>query len=119
MYNLMNSEPKQLWTTALRSDEFNQGRNTLTRVVANVEYDCCLGVLCKLYARSHDLDMDKFRQLNGSVRVYYGKEGATSYLPEEVAEWAGIERSAEYVLSDKNDADETFIDIADWIEENL
>lgn len=109
----MNSEPKQLWTTALRSDEYRQGKNTLTRIVNGKEFDCCLGVLCKIYAKTHSLKV----QVRNDRFEY--EDGSMSYLPDEVAEWAGIERSAEYVLSDKNDADVTFVDIADWIEENL
>jgi hypothetical protein len=116
----MKTEVRDLWSAALRSDEYKQGKNTLTRIVDGEEEHCCLGVLCKLYAQTHDLRIKTYVTSN-STRVLYGEDEAFSYLPDEVIEWSGIARQAEYVLSDLNDDDpgKTFPEIADWIDENL
>lgn len=46
----LKPEIKQLWTTALRSGDYKQGRGALRN--DNNEM-CCLGVLCNLHAQAH------------------------------------------------------------------
>lgn len=77
----MNPEVKQLWTEALRSEEFTQAKGCLR----DEDGMCCLGVLCELHRRAVG---GEWTQQYKSWR-YLG-EGAT--LPEEVKLWAGLDQ---------------------------
>lgn len=118
----MNQTVKQKWVDALRSGNYEQGRNALRS--SNNEY-CCLGVLCDLAVKE---GVAQERLLTyGSVSNYY-YDGANALLPGSVIKWAGLDYPAvSVVYNDKpvwlnalNDAKGlTFDEIADLIEEQL
>lgn len=115
----MNSEVKQKWITALRSGEYKQG----TRCLHNIDNEfCCLGVLCDIYLREHQ----KSWQLHPSKPKYFLTENdaefasvQTSYLPEVVRIWAGIDSYDPLSLSCDNDQGRSFEEIANKIEAKL
>jgi hypothetical protein len=96
----MYEEIATKWTDRLRSDDVRQGKGFLTQLGQNgEEYDCCLGVLCKL-AREAGLPLGRKEILSpsGGMIVEYAREDEyglrydleTSVLPRIVMEWAGI-----------------------------
>ena len=119
----MNAEIKKLWTDALRSGEYSQGRSGLC---INKTY-CCLGVLCDLHSK-----------ISGTA--WSGEDKCKLYmnnsclLPKQVVAWAELE-SATYSpvgiasynvkidsgqsLASLNDFGVTFNEIADLIEKHL
>lgn len=101
----MNPEWKEKWIKALRSGEYEQGRNRLRR---DGKY-CCLGVLCDISG------MGKWEE-----NTYMGSE---SVLPYELAEKMGITQwgdlSFGITLTHLNDTGRSFGDIADTIERSL
>lgn len=115
----MNVEIKREWTSALRSDEYPQGKGGLR---SKTGY-CCLGVLCDLHRKAHpEYDWKPVPQTyNPTGRFHYS--GASGLLPEVVRKWAGLELDDPLVgadtLSVLNDGDSTFAEIADLIEAHL
>jgi hypothetical protein len=100
----MNPEIKAKWVEALRSGEYRQARRRLRLDDSAGPSYCCLGVLCEL------------------AGVAYIP--AFSYLPDPVAESAGVIRGVQMTLADLNDGSpidrpHTFAQIADYIEANL
>lgn len=111
----MNPEIKAKWVAALRSGEYQQGRERLR--AANDKF-CCLGVLCDIHSKETGTpwqygDIDR--------NVYCGK---TAFLPESVADWAELTHVGPYIqsigsLTNLNDGGSTFPQIADLIEKHL
>lgn len=125
----MDPEIKAKWLTALRSGEYMQGRGTL-RIHTNDESDpdrfCCLGVLCDLAERAgavtHQFGVS---DENDETSTFYGVDGASAYLPDEVITWATINTDAvtmrwcfsdDRSLTHMNDTGSSFSEIADVIE---
>lgn len=119
----MNSDVKKLWIEALRSGQYRQARNTLRFMGHDGPSYCCLGVLCELYRQQ--VGAGQWDDSNSYL-------GETSYLPPDVAEWAGLEcTQGEYgdpddskSLTEDNDGSKTvpakdFKAIADIIEEKF
>jgi len=114
----MNEEVKALWTTALRSGEYDQGRRALQ---AGGKF-CCLGVLCDLYrihvSPAEEWEHDGWR----SAEWFMGQD---TVLPPRVMRWAGLETTwADYgnkgdCLTNDNDSGKTFAEIADVIEQHF
>lgn len=124
----MNPEIKAEWVAALRSGKYTQGKNVLRD-----EYDafCCLGVLCDLHRRATNGGdwVDGVTTPSGDIECS-AYEGATTYPPTVVAEWAGldeIDNSNPAVriddkcmgVADFNDRGWSFAAIAEAIEANL
>lgn len=121
----MNEDVKELWTEALRSGDYEQGKGSLTNIDGTgTKYFCCLGVLCAV-AVANGLDLLVYEDED---RVTYN--GASAYLPEAVMEWAGLEQEDppllkpetdnEYWASTWNDVHNTsFNRIADLIDNSL
>lgn len=115
----MNELVKPLWLNALRSDEFTQGAGVLH---SNDDTYCCLGVLCELYMRHSEENID-WRYDNHRAQYYlFGEE---ELLPVKVMEWAGIEDNSGTInlsdmtyttLAELNDSGYTFAELADLIE---
>lgn len=138
------------WVKALESGEYPQAKNTLHRLVPYAgEADplmddesksvgfCCLGVLCDLAAKAGIVKAEEYGDpaisANGRAVSY---NGAESFLPKEVKDWAGLDSTNPYVrhnraiteeqdyvvntkLSDLNDLDgKDFGYIAQVIREN-
>ena len=105
----MNSKVKALWTTALRSGEYQQGRGRLH----TGDLYCCLGVLCDLYS------MDQWSLVDGSYEFL----GSTHMLPAAVVEWAGLDERnpmpGGISLAALNDTGASFDGIASVIEKYL
>ena len=84
----MNKKVKTLWLKALRSRDYKQGKNGLHRKDREGnEMFCCLGVLCDLHAKAHNLKWTQSREC-GSLYFTYRK--SSGYLPKAVREWAGL-----------------------------
>lgn len=105
----MTPEIKQRWVAALRSGEYEQGRNFLFR---NGRH-CCLGVLCDLYTKETGIAWNPT---------------STQVLPVEVVRWSGVSDSNPGIdfrdhirrLADINDSgDYDFPAIADLIDKQL
>ena len=127
----MNNEIKANWTAALRSGEFAQGRFYLSAKDPDIEgrQYCCLGVLCELAVREGIVGK---RETSHHGVMKYG-ENSDVYLPQEVAEWAGLDSGdpivryqvtpdsdlADAHLSDLNDCGRLFPEIADLIDASL
>lgn len=126
---------KSLWTDALRSGKYTQGRNTLKRF--SVAYPtghrrdeyCCLGVLCDLYALAHPDQPgwapEKANMAN-SVPFSDLRKYEHDYLPTPVMEWAGLDLKNPHIsingecahISSFNDGGgHTFNMLADAIDE--
>lgn len=134
----MNPVVKDKWIERLESDEIPQTFGALQRVEDLYEGPnkdeldapkgfCCLGVLCEIAVEegiipAPDLTPAGYRE---DFAVAY--EGAVSYLPLVVAEWAGIDTNGKYFtnegnkywLAADNDSGKTFPEIAQIIKENL
>ena len=115
----MNSHIKQQWLNALRSNEYSQGTGHLQ----TPDGFCCLGVLCDIYAKETGTPWET----TSDGRFSYIK-GESNYLPEEVKEWAGLDRCSPLVktshlgdgitgLAFLNDNGIEFSEIAQIIEE--
>lgn len=122
----MNKEVRQLWTNALRSGKYSQAPTALHRLHAFADDRpagyCCYGVLCELAIQAGTIRRNV--PVFGDEFEYYGVHKASSYLPPEVVEWAGLPNVDPIVvdksLSYYNDIVETdFLGIADLIDENL
>lgn len=116
----MKQEVKGLWTTALRSGEYKQGKSQLRIERSEETQHCCLGVLTDLAVKAG--------VCNWNVDVH----GADPHLPSMVREWAGLNDSNPYVpfidsdgfeddenLANLNDGSHSFTEIADLIERYL
>jgi len=114
----MNSQIKERWVRALRSGEYEQ----TTRCLHNDKGFCCLGVLCDLYAKEHNVSWNR-----NSITQKYDLFHSDQVLPPEVMEWARVERDPTVkhasrgatTLAMLNDHSLDFNQIAQIIEEQL
>lgn len=111
----MNTQVKEKWIAALRSNEYKQTQYYLH----TSDGYCCLGVLCDLYAKESNMEWETENDEN--IQSFDGK---TMVLPKSVINWSGIDTDttspSHYVkLTDFNDNGQDFSFIADYIEENL
>lgn len=134
----MNPEIKALWLERLESGKEKQGHGSLKRVyptkngkVRKVRH-CCLGVLCEIAKEQgliseeevELLDRDIYEQEDG-VNVRFGEEASEAYLPDAVADWAGIPRHTTFdygeqaKIADINDDSSSFKRVIKYIKENL
>lgn len=115
----MDSNIKTRWLEALRSGDYEQGKNCLRDANNNF---CCLGVLNDLYIQ--DTGNGGWEMLvNGKS---YSSYESSAYPHPLVLEWAGIydpyigdEEGTVFDLSIVNDQGASFEQIADMIEERL
>lgn len=83
---MANLEIMRLWSAALRSDEFEQGRGNLARTSHDGSTQhCCLGVLCELAIRA-GVPLNVTKDAYG-VTYYDGSAGTP---PVSVRKWAGL-----------------------------
>ena len=115
------------WIAALRSGEYKQAKNTLTRVDSHdgTISHCCLGVACHL-AVQHGLVIAK-EGIRGTNTISYG-DGKETYcegiLPESLQKFLGFsdpegayeDAYGVQSLALRNDSGTTFGRIADIIE---
>jgi len=96
------------WQKDLRETDAAQGKEYLRRwneETQRWEY-CCLGRLCEISGLAEWVDREEV--LDDGSRVKLSSYlGATQYLPNEVAEWAGLctgsENTAQEKLAEMND----------------
>jgi hypothetical protein len=114
----MNVEIGKKWINSLRSGEYEQGMGALR---INDKY-CCLGVLCDLYSKEHNVPWKK--DIEEGVYLF---NKCTAYLPKKVKTWAGMKSFAGLLSSREmtsltylNDVHKmSFEEIADLIEKNI
>lgn len=85
-----NVENMRTFVAALRSGEFQQGRNKLEKSVDGVVLHCCLGVACRVaLADGVELEVilgaDTYTQ--DSVTSFHGN---SSFMPQRVSKWLGL-----------------------------
>lgn len=122
----MKAEIKQRWITALRSGQYKQGSGSLKQEKRDTTYFCCLGVLTDLCVRDGLVAWagDK-TDFSNVVRPIQG------LLDERVRTWAGLHLEKDEVvcvlqtkswkksLANMNDTGMSFMEIADYIENNI
>jgi len=119
----MKSEIKQRWIEALRSGDYEQGKEYLN----NHNRFCCLGVLCDLYSQDCNVDWETDPHKITTLKTLFNEQ---DYLPMPVTLWAGIvPKDKENISTDietskgnlswLNDSGATFGDIANIIEEEI
>jgi hypothetical protein len=114
----MKTEVKALWLAALRSGEYAQGSQRLRH---SDDTFCCLGVLCDLAVKAGVIPEPERVEL-GSYE--YGAHSNSAFLPDEVAQWADVDRFGQkyddtetsYDLAQMNDGGATFEAIAAVVE---
>lgn len=108
----------QLWTAALRSNSYQQGRGQLASETDEGVFYCCLGVACDLYEK-HVKKIGPQRVTLMGDQPFVITDGYTQ-LPYEVMEWLGLRDSVGIHdsgnLANMNDAGISFDDIADVID---
>lgn len=95
---------KQRFIQALESGFYTQTR---TNLKDNQGY-CSLGILCDLYSMETGVPW----KANLS---YYSIAGQSTMIPEAVRLWSGIDSSIEDNLMGMNDANITFLEIANYL----
>lgn len=111
------SEFKMKWLEALRSGDYEQGKNLLR---SDVGY-CCLGVACDINGAEWSLVDDEY-YIENSLAYDFPKSGD---LPDDVMKALkqqfipGDRDTVMSALAKMNDSGHTFDEIALWIEENL
>ncbi len=126
----MNPEIKEQWIAALESGEYPKSAYALK----THEGYCCLGVLCELYAKTHN-DGSGFVENHENPNDVFSfvlaqkDTGSAGFLPDVVADWAGIDRleldfssgfnDPQRLLSRKNDMVDTFAPVITLIKDIL
>ena len=127
----MNPEVKEKWLAALRSGEYQHGKNRLVTVneEGKLTY-CCLGVLCDIYVK--ETGKAEWRDEGTKLAFVPGdnpidKEHA--YLTREVVDWSGLpdknptmqdgeDRNSLAIINDK-DTTRDFSPLIELIEQQL
>jgi hypothetical protein len=99
----MKADIKQRWIAALESGEYEQGQGQLHERgydipimgAARPDRFCCLGVLCKMAADDGATSVTS----EGAPGVLVAYDGADTYLPESVVEWAGLRFEGDIVYT--------------------
>lgn len=104
---MLDKDFKQHWVAALRSGEYEQGRDCLRE---NNTF-CCLGVACDIY--------DPLLWGKTPRGYFYKFEEAWSSIPLSIAQEIGLTAEEMYHLMKMNDAGLRFSEIANHIESQL
>jgi hypothetical protein len=84
----MNPDIKVRWVEALRSNNYKQAKGYLK----TEDGFCCLGVLCDIAVQDGVIAAPiKLEGQYGEPDHYGYGSGKTGELPEEVADWAGLD----------------------------
>lgn len=102
-FSKVNKYNMLLWYRALKSGQFEQGKNYLGRREPDgqVRY-CCLGVACEV-AIANGLNLNRFSanaifRYSGTHEDEYTSTG--SHLPAAVMDWLGIDEHAPQIATD-------------------
>jgi hypothetical protein len=114
----MKQDIKAAWQVNLRSGEFAQGSGQLRAwdSTKKVWMYCCLGILCEMSGLGEWKDEER----DGHRFSTY--LGVKHYLPDEVAEWAGIApvvdtmEGVQQRIGTMNDSGATFLNIAEALD---
>jgi len=120
----VNSDIKKRWVNALRSGKYVQIEGHLHDGEKGF---CCLGVLTDLYLEENGTKEQKELWKVEGCLLDRDLERQVYYLGEEVRDWAGLYYADPAVktnegrrfLTSLNDHNNTFEQIANWIEEGL
>lgn len=116
----MDAEAKSKWLVGLRSGEYFQGESALRKIQDGNKFFCCLGVLCDVLGTQWEKRPgDLTRHEHGALAGFSVKERDASYLSQRMLDYVGLEKIQQRELARRNDAGESFTQIADWIEANL
>lgn len=107
----MNEVIKEKWADALESGEYNQTQG----VLRDENGFCCLGVLCDLAVKEGIIPEPNL--VSGALSTYYRYAGDSTFLPQEVKEWARYPKTL--TLIGMNDRGNSFKTIAKYIREKL
>ena len=100
------------WLKALRSEEYQQGKQRLCSSFDGGLRYCCLGVLCHVYCPN---GFDKNNRFS-----YDGVAGCLAYPPHSLRVKAGLDDSTTDKLIEMNDRKgRTFKQIAAYLEKKL
>jgi hypothetical protein len=119
----MDAEIKARWVTALRSGEYQQGRETMRQG----DRFCCLGVLC-------EIDGAQWQPARSEGHPFYAVGYGVEQLEADARQELGLTDDEHMALLSMNDGNinqdeaarwgvekrpHTFAEIADWIEGRL
>jgi hypothetical protein len=109
----MNPSIKQVWTDALRSNNYKQGQGNLR----HGDCYCCLGVLTDIYIQQHG------GEWHHDVADLYSFQAEGGVLPRAVQEWADLDspnpRVSGLDIAARNDDGQDFELIASLIDCSL
>jgi hypothetical protein len=107
----MDADLKKRWVKALRSGKYEQGRERLRQTGdARKHAYCCIGVLCNIVDRRGWLDDDE--------QPHKLANDCEEMSPPN-RERAGLSGEEQAALINMNDNGASFVEIADYIEQNL
>jgi hypothetical protein len=86
----MKKDIAKLWTAALRSGKYKQGRYALHSIQGDNEIFCCLGVLCDLYQQDRRKKKKKGLFVDKTTLPCIEYNGIGGVLPLVVIDWAGM-----------------------------
>ena len=120
----MKKDIAKLWTAALRSGKYKQGRNALHSIKDDNETFCCLGVLCDLYQQDRRKKKKKGLFVDKTTLPCIEYNHLNGVLPSVVSDWAGMDSYNGVVhdtsLTQLNDHwGYNFDSIARFIEDNV
>ncbi len=103
---------------ALRSGEYQQGRDSLCMQEKGQSSYCCMGVACRLAIK----DGVKIEVDDDSTYVKF--DNTYSDAPQSIMDWLGIDRPQRNILQHMNDGSSaaldyekySFLEIADYLE---
>ncbi len=107
---MINKEVIKRWIKALRSGDYKQ-------IIGTLRHDdkfCATGVLCDLHAKEYGIEW-KIREMLRSD-LYFS---ASTWPPDEVLRWAGLNNAQTQVIASWNDDGTSFKEIATHIESSL
>lgn len=108
----MKADIRTKWLEALRSGRYQQGRGWLKFKDGDGERYCCLGVLCEVAGRKLVPSKD------GATFTVEGAANA-QFPPSDLCKEVMLPDLIVRKLVSMNDHDNSFEDIAKYIEENL
>lgn len=107
----MHYEFKDKWLAALRSGDFKQGSKSLCKInEASEKTYCCLGV-GYLVATGYD-------PIDTASGYIQGSNIDVTGVPGEIV-GHGSHNNIACKLANMNDSGKSFLEIADWIEDNI
>ena len=128
----MKPELKQAWIEALRSGKYEQGTGLLKRDYSHMNTEagatyCCLGVLLEVASEKGILEVEFCKDLpessGTSAKVFFENDYYAHLRGEytfDVRERLELTYEQEAELISMNDTQrKSFLQIAEWIEENL